>query len=54
MLEPMILPTEMSSSFFIAATIEVVSSGNDVPIATTVTAITLSLTPIDLAMFSAP
>lgn len=54
MLEPMMFPTEISSSFFMAAIIDVVSSGRLVPMATTVTAITLSLTPNDKAMFLAP
>ena len=49
-LEPMALPSAISTSFFLAATIDVTSSGSDVPIATTVRAITLSLIPINLAI----
>ena len=43
-LDPTILPTARSTSFFNAATIDVASSGTLVPIATTVKAIILSST----------
>ena len=43
--EPMTLPTAMSFCFLRAATIDVTSSGSDVPIATTVSPTTFSLSP---------
>ena len=50
MLLPMMLPTRISVSLFLAALIVVISSGKEVPSATIVRAITRSETPIDLAM----
>ena len=46
MLEPIIFPIEISFSFLILAITEEANSGILVPIETTVTAITRSLTPI--------
>ena len=51
---PMTLPRAIAVSPFLAAMTEVMSSGNDVPIATMVTATTDSLMPIDVAMPEAP
>ena len=53
-LEPTIFPTAISDFFFRAATIEVASSGRDVPAATIVSPITRSLMPSSLAIFIAP
>ena len=49
MLEPMTLPTTMSASFLRAATIDVASSGNDVPSATIVKPIISGLMPSNRA-----
>lgn len=48
--DPIIFPTARSLFFFMAATTEVASSGNDVPMATMVKLITFSLTPSELAI----
>lgn len=51
---PITFPIAISGFFFSAATIEVASSGNEVPPATRVRPITDSLTPNERAMFIAP
>ena len=53
MLEPIILPTAMSLLLRKAATTDVASSGSDVPIATIVRPIMVSLMPNSLAIFTA-
>lgn len=53
-LEPTILPMAMLLFPFRAATTEVTSSGNEVPIATTVSPMTLSAIPTYLAIATAP
>ena len=53
MLEPTTLPTAISAFPFFAATADVNSSGREVPSATTVNPITLSLIPILTAIFTA-
>ena len=53
-LEPMTFPIAISFSFFFAATMEVTSSGSEVPIATTVSPIKVSLRPRMRAKFVAP
>ena len=53
MLLPMILPSNKSCSPLRAETIVVTSSGSEVPKATIVKEITLSLTPINFAIFEA-
>lgn len=47
------LPTNISNSFFLADTIDVTNSGNDVPKAITVNDITLSLIPKVVAILDA-
>ena len=54
MFAPIIFPTERLDSFFLIAVIVVTSSGSDVPIATIVTAITLSGTPRAVAIAEPP
>ena len=54
MLDPIIFPIEISFSFFTAAIIDEANSGTLVPIDTTVTAITLLLTPNPSASCTAP
>jgi hypothetical protein len=49
-----IFPRAISISFFLAATIPVINSGKEVPIATIVNQITVSLTHKDLAITEAP
>ena len=51
---PTIFPTAISVSPLRSATIEVASSGRDVPMATTVSPITRLLTPNAVAMLTAP
>ena len=48
--EPIAFPTAISSSFLRAAAIEVASSGSEVPQATIVSPISVSVTPNDLAI----
>ena len=52
--DPTILPTAISMSFFRAATIDVISSGKDVPIATIIADIIKSLIPKLPAINTAP
>ena len=54
MLEPTTFPIDISKFRLIAAITEVVNSGKLVPIATTVSEIILSLTPIFVAKLTAP
>lgn len=49
-LEPMAFPSAISTSFFLAATIDVTSSGSDVPIETIVSPINVWLMPRSLAI----
>ena len=51
--EPIALPSAISTSFFLAATIEVTSSGRDVPIETIVSPISVWLIPRSLAILEA-
>ena len=51
--EPIALPSAISTSFFRAATIEVTSSGSDVPIETIVSPISVWLIPRSLAILDA-
>ena len=53
MFEPTIFPIEMPISFLIAATMDVINSGREVPAAMTVADIKNSLMPSYLAMFTA-
>ena len=52
-LEPIALPSAISTSFFLAATIEVTSSGSDVPIETMVSPISVWLIPRSDAILDA-
>ena len=52
--EPMTFPMAISFSFFLAATKEVTSSGHEVPIATIVNPIKVSLKPMIRARLVAP
>ena len=52
-LDPIALPSAISTSFFLAATIEVTSSGSDVPIETIVSPISVWLIPRSLAILDA-
>ena len=52
-LEPIALPSAISTSFFFAATIEVTSSGSDVPMETIVSPISVWLIPRSLAILDA-
>ena len=52
-LEPIAFPSAISTSFFLAATMDVTSSGSDVPIETIVSPISVWLIPRSLAILDA-